>query len=80
VAIVTAMADLARQVHASRITVGVKIAHPCGDPFVPAEEDRALRRAVLGAALGTLEQPVATQLVVSPAAGADAARAAARPD
>jgi hypothetical protein len=67
-------------VQASRITVGVKIAHPCGDPFVPAEEDRALRRAVLRAALGTLEQAVATQLIVSPRAGVDAAAAAARPD
>jgi glycine reductase complex component B subunit gamma len=80
VAIVTAMADLARQVNASRITVGVKIAHPCGDPSVPVEEDRALRRAILCAALGTLEEPVATQVVVSPRAGVDGAASAAGPD
>lgn len=65
VAIVTAMWELSRQVGVRRITRAVKIAHPCGDPMLPPQEDRALRRAILMKALGTLEQQVADQLVVS---------------
>ncbi|MBI4319767.1 MAG: hypothetical protein HY675_14860 [Chloroflexi bacterium] len=69
VALVTAMWELASQVGAPRIVRAIKIAHPCGDPALSAEENLAQRRAILNAALGTLEQQIAGPIVVSPSLG-----------
>lgn len=58
VAQVSAMYPLAEQVGASRIVKGVQIPHPLGDPALPPETDKRLRRAIVEAALKALETEV----------------------
>lgn len=61
VAVITALPPLAMQAGANRVVQGVKIEHVCGDPALPAEADRALRRHIVEQALKALgtdvEQP-----------------------
>ncbi len=57
-AIVTTMTMLAKQTGASRIVAGKKIPHPCGDPTLAEEADRALRREIVGCALKALQSEV----------------------
>jgi glycine reductase complex component B subunit gamma len=49
------------QAGANRVVQGVKIEHVCGDPALPPEADRALRRRIVEQALMALgtdvEQP-----------------------
>ena len=60
-AVITALPPLAMQAGANRVVQGVKIEHVCGDPALPPEADRALRRRIVGQALKALgmdvEQP-----------------------
>lgn len=65
-ATITAMTMVAKSVGASRIVTGVKICHPCGDPELPAESDRALRRGIVKCALGTLQSDVDGPTVFTP--------------
>ena len=58
VAMVSAMFPLAEQVGATRIVKGVKIPHPCGDPLLPEEVDRSLRRSIVKTALNALATEV----------------------
>lgn len=63
VAVVSAMYPIAEQIGASRIVKGVAIPHPCGDPSLPAELDRELRRAIVMMALRALETKVENSTV-----------------
>jgi betaine reductase len=60
------MYPIAEQVGASRIVKGVSIPHPCGDPSLPAELDRQLRRQIVAKALKALETPVEVPTVFTP--------------
>jgi betaine reductase len=60
------MYPIAEQVGASRIVKGVSIPHPCGDPSLPPELDRRLRRQIVAKALKALETPVDVPTVFTP--------------
>ena len=66
VSIVSAMYPIAQQVGAGRIVKGVSIPHPCGDPSLPPEQDRQLRRQIVAAALKALESKVEVSTVFTP--------------
>ena len=53
-AVITALPPLAMQAGANRVVQGVKIEHVCGDPALPPEADRALRRRIVEQALVAL--------------------------
>ncbi len=63
---VTAMATLAKQMKSNRIVAGTKIPHPCGDPNLPADADRALRREIVKTALKALQTKVDGPTVYTP--------------
>jgi len=54
VAVISALPPLAMQAGANRVVQGVKIEHVCGDPALPPEADRALRRRIVERALTAL--------------------------
>jgi glycine reductase complex component B subunit gamma len=58
VAVITALPPLAMQAGANRVVQGVKIEHVCGDPTLPPEADRALRRRIVERALDALGRTV----------------------
>jgi glycine/betaine/sarcosine/D-proline reductase family selenoprotein B len=60
------MAQLAQQVGASRVVVGRKIPHPCGDPNLPAQFDLKVREEIVTTALEALETPVSSSTVFRP--------------
>ena len=60
---ISAMYPVAEQVGASRIVKAVAIPHPCGDPSLPADLDRQLRRDIIATALKALEQKVESSTV-----------------
>lgn len=66
VAFITAMATMAKQLGANRVITGTKIPHPCGDPTLSAEADKALRRAVVICALEALQKDVAGPTIFVP--------------
>ena len=66
VAFITAMAMVGKQTKASRVIAGVKVPNPCGDPRLPAEADRILRRGIVDCALGTLQTDVCEPTVFEP--------------
>jgi glycine reductase len=58
VVVISALPPLALQAGANRVVQGVKIEHVCGDPALPAEADRALRRGLVEQALRALQTAV----------------------
>lgn len=54
----SALPPLALQAGANRVVQGVKIEHVCGDPGLPAGEDREVRRRLIERALGALGHAV----------------------
>lgn len=64
--LISAMPQLANQVGASRVVVGRKIPHPCGDPTLPPELDLKVREEIVGAALAALEETVAEPKIFAP--------------
>ncbi len=66
VAHITAMTMVSKQTGANRVVTGTKIPHPCGDPNLPPEDDRALRREIVKCALGTLQTEVSGSTVFVP--------------
>ncbi len=66
VAYITAMAMMAKQLGANRIVAGTKIPHPCGDPNLPPEADKALRREIVTCALKALQTDVNGPTVWAP--------------
>jgi betaine reductase len=55
---ITALPTIAQMVGANRVVRGKAITHPTGDPSVGADEERALRRALLVRAARMLETEV----------------------
>ena len=55
---VTAMSMMAKQLGANRVVTGTKIPHPMGDPSLPPEADKALRRKIVSCALTALQSDV----------------------
>ena len=72
VAMISAMYPVAEQVGASRIVKAVAIPHPCGDPSLPPDLDRQLRREIVATALNALEQKVEKSTVFAPRIAASA--------
>ncbi len=66
VALVTAMAPMAKMLSANRIVLGVAIPYPCGDPHLPEEEDFRLRKELTHEALKTLEIEVQRPTIFEP--------------
>lgn len=64
--VVSAMAQLAHQVGASRVIVGRKIPHPCGDPNLPPPFDLEVRKQIVSTALEALETPVDAPTIFRP--------------
>jgi betaine reductase len=64
VALISAITPLPIAVGASRIIGGRAIPHPVGDPALPADEERALRRMLVSRALDALTTEVQDQLVL----------------
>jgi glycine reductase len=58
VTVISALPPLAMQAGANRVVQGVKIEHVCGDPSLPPDGDRALRRRLIERALGALQRDV----------------------
>lgn len=69
---ISAMYPVAEQVGASRIVKAVAIPHPCGDPALPADLDRQLRREIIATALKALEENVESATVFAPRIAASA--------
>jgi glycine reductase len=67
VALITAMSSLGQQMGANRIVKGISIPHPCGDPSVPPETDKAIRQKILQSALEALQTDVGGPTVFTPA-------------
>ena len=65
-AFITAMSTMAKQLGVNRIVTGTKIPHPCGDPNLPAEADKALRREIVKCALATLQTDVSGPTIFTP--------------
>ena len=66
VAAITAISLLAKQTGASRTVAGVKVPNPCGDPDLPEESDRALRRELIKCALSALQTDVSEPTIFTP--------------
>ena len=66
VAFITAMSMMAKQLGANRIVTGTKIPHPCGDPTLSPEADKALRRAIVNSAFDILQRDVEGPTVFVP--------------
>ena len=56
--LITAMTMLGKQIGANRIVPGAKIAHVCGDPTLPVEEDVTLRNNIVERALEAVQTEV----------------------
>ena len=57
--LVTNLLNVARTMHVNRVFAGVAIPHILGNPTLPADEERALRRTLTERALRLLTEPVA---------------------
>jgi len=66
VAAITAIGLLSKQTGASRTVAGVKVPNPCGDPELPPENDRALRRELIRCALDALQTDVSEPTIFTP--------------
>ena len=66
VVLITAMTMLGKQIGANRIVTGTKIPHPCGDPTLPEDADRAVRREIVRSALSVLQKEVSHPTIFTP--------------
>ncbi|MBI2857403.1 MAG: glycine/betaine/sarcosine/D-proline family reductase selenoprotein B [Chloroflexi bacterium] len=60
---ITALTPIALQRRIPRIVQGIRIQHPLGEPTLPAEKDRQLRKEIVMKALKALETPVESPTV-----------------
>lgn len=60
------MTSIAETVGANRIVTGVRIPHPCGDPTLAPERERALRDRIVQTALQALATDVSGPTVFTP--------------
>ncbi len=63
---ITAMSLMSNQLGVSRVVKGVKVPHPCGDPSLPAEADKNLRREIIKCALGAIQTEVGSPQIFVP--------------
>ncbi len=63
---ITAVFSLAEQMGVSRVVKGVNIPHPCGDPKLPEEKDRQLRKKIVETAFKALQTNVNQQAAFAP--------------
>lgn len=56
--VISALPPLATQAGANRVVQGVKIEHVCGDPSLPPDADKAMRRRLVERALLALQRDV----------------------
>lgn len=63
---ITALDAMAKQVSINRIVRGVAIPHTCGDPHLPPEEDKRLRREIVSTALKALQTSVTEPTIFYP--------------
>jgi betaine reductase len=66
VAAITAISLLGKQTGAGRVVAGVKVPNPCGDPELPPESDRALRKELISCALDALQAEVKEPTIFTP--------------
>lgn len=64
--LITSLIPTAKMTGANRIVQGVGILHPLGNPRVSREEEKALRRRILRAALELLTEKIEGGKVVTP--------------
>ena len=57
-AFITTLTVIAKSTGVNRIVAGVAIPHPCGNPDLSDEDDRALRRDIVKTALDALQTDV----------------------
>jgi glycine reductase len=57
---------MGKQLGVNRVIVGTKIPHPCGDPTLPPEADKALRREIVSSALAALQTDVEGPTIFTP--------------
>jgi len=62
---VCSIITISQTVGANRIVPAVAIPHPLGNPRLPPEEEKALRRGLLRKALAALQTPIEEQTVFS---------------
>ncbi len=65
VAHVCSIITISQTVGANRIVPAVAIPHPLGNPKLPPDEEKALRRNLLKKALAALQTPIEEQTVFS---------------
>jgi glycine reductase len=63
---ITSIMTLSKQVGANRIVAGTNIPYPCGDPNLPAEGDRSLRKEIIRCALGALQTGIQVPTIFFP--------------
>ncbi len=66
VAFITAMTIMGKQLGVNRLVTGTKIPHPCGEPSLSVDDDKALRREIVMCALKALEKDVEGPTVFEP--------------
>jgi betaine reductase len=65
VAHICSIITISQTVGANRIVPAVAIPHPLGNPRLPAEEEKEVRRNLLKKALAALQTPIEEQTVFS---------------
>ena len=63
---ITPISLLSKQTGASRVVAGIKVPDPCGDPDMPEESDRALRRELIKCSINALQTDVSEPTIFSP--------------
>lgn len=66
VAFITPVSQLGHQAGANRVIAGTKVPHPCGDPGMPPEADRVIRRKIVETALAALQTDVDRPTIFKP--------------
>ncbi len=66
VGFITAMTLIAQQMGVNRVITAGKIPHPCGDPNLPPEADKGVRRAIVMSAVQAVQTDVAGPTVFVP--------------
>ncbi len=61
-----ALPNIGLAANASRVVRGVKVQHPCGDPNLPPEADRALMMRIVRTGLKAIQTPVTGPTLFEP--------------
>jgi glycine reductase complex component B subunit gamma len=62
--VISTLLPLAQSVGPNRIVAGMGVTHPLGDPSLSREEERALRRQLVGRALDALQMDAQEPVVL----------------